>query len=711
MKKAIASLPLVVFIAVLLGGCSSPERYPSEPLTPEEAIDDFQISDDFRVEIFAAEPHIVEPVDLAFDAHGRAYAVELRDFPYEADSGKGQSRIRLLEDTDGNGQVDQSTIFADGLTEATSILPWKDGLLVTAAPNILYLEDTNGDNKADVRDVLFTGFFTGNVEAQVTNLSFGVDNWIYASNAGNAGEIIFTDQPDSQPVSVRGGDFRFRLDQGRFGRAAGSAQFGQTFDDWGHRFISHNTVHVRNVILPEPYLSRNTALPSLEAEKNISDHSLRMFQLTPAPYWRAVRTERRNTRYEENNMDRTEHADDYFTGASGGTVYSGHTFPEAYQGNFFTAEIAGNLVHRDILKPEGATFIASRAPEEQDREFLASTDPWFRPTNFEVGPDGHLYLLDMYRKHVETPMSIPDDLEAEMDYSEGDAMGRIYRIVPRDAESSTVEFPVLATATTPELVEMLSHPNKWHRITAQRLLLERQDRSAVPMLQEVVAEVASPQARLHALYALEGLSALEAAHVETGLSDPHAGVREHAVRLAEQFPELLPQVKRVTGDSSSRVVFQSVLSLGVFPTSSVVDALSGVADEYGEDPWFQRALLSSRAGSSAEFLGALATDHSFFQSPSPAKRRLVEQVAEAIGGRGDNEEIASLLRIMSESEAAQDETWQVTGLSGLATGLEERDDDVADPETEALLSVWLDSTSDSLQAAAGEVAEHLRARR
>ena len=252
--------------ALITLSCSGPE-YP-EALTPEEALQSFQLKDGFRIEIFAAEPHVVDPVDLAFDAYGNAYAVEMLDYPYKPEKGKARSRIRYLQDTDNDGRVDHSVIFQDSLSEATSILPWEDGLLVCAAPDILYLKDTDGDQVADTRETLFTGFFENNSEAQITNLKFNIDNWIYASNHGNPGMVQFLRDPEKPEVSIRGTDFRFRLDQGLFEPAAGSTQFGQAIDTWGQRFSTQNTIHISQVVIPWRY--RAFPFPATHAPPNVA---------------------------------------------------------------------------------------------------------------------------------------------------------------------------------------------------------------------------------------------------------------------------------------------------------------------------------------------------------------------------------------------------------------------------------------------------------
>nr|WP_232064987.1 PVC-type heme-binding CxxCH protein [Rhodocytophaga rosea] len=274
----IGLLPFLIFLSV---SCSEQQQHYTDPLSPEEALSSFQLNDEFTIELFAAEPFVKDPVEMIFDEQGNAYVVEMPDYPYKPEPGKATGRIRKLVDKDGDGRIDESIVFADSLSEATSMLPWKDGLLVTAAPHILYLKDTNEDFRADTREVLFTGFFENNSEAQITNLRFGVDNWIYASNHGQDGSVTFSRKPEAAPLSMRGADFRFRLDRGEFELETGPAQFGQALDDFGHRFITQNTLHIRQAVIPGRYLHRHPYLPSINAVENISDHELDMFQQTP----------------------------------------------------------------------------------------------------------------------------------------------------------------------------------------------------------------------------------------------------------------------------------------------------------------------------------------------------------------------------------------------------------------------------------------------
>ncbi|MEO8416491.1 MAG: PVC-type heme-binding CxxCH protein, partial [Ginsengibacter sp.] len=621
---------------------------------------------------FAAEPLVIDPVSMQFDEDGNAYVVGMLD-AYKPDSVKGKGRIVMLKDLNGDGRADTAIVFADSIREASSILPWKGGLLIAAAPNIMYYKDTDGDGRADLKEILFTGFFNKNEEAQITNLSFGIDNWIYANNTGQAGEISFTRKPNAPKLSLQGADFRFRLDRNQFERSTGPGQFGLSIDDWGHRFFTANSLHIRQVVIPLRYLERNPYLPSSAqaAVENISDHDPLMFQLTETPYWRQMRTDRRNKEYQDHHLDRVEYARDHFTAASGGTIYDGDIFPKEYYGNIFTGDVSGNLVHRDILSKSDTApyFIARRPEQEKDKEFLQSTDSWFRPASSSVGPDGYLYVIDMYRQHIETPMSIPEDLQVGMDFNAGNKYGRIYRIAPENAGAYKKVTANLKNATSAELVNMLTHQNRWWRLQAQRLLLERQDKSVLPAVKVLLTQNEDPRFRLHALYVLEGMDALDAATVKAAMKDPSAGVRENAAILSERFPGCLSRLEEMINDSSMRVSFQATLSLGEFKDNTVITALAKVLELHGESSWFETAVLSSEAGSSIDLLKTLEKD-SFFKDTSSWKFTFFETYSSIIGSRNENSQIVNLLGNLSQPFMANQAGWQVAGVNGLIKGLE-----------------------------------------
>lgn len=671
----------VLSCVILLAGLGCRARSPRDaaPLPPEQALKSFHITGDFRVEIFAAEPHVVDPVELVFDEAGRAFVVEMRDLPDDPPAGRPPlGRIRRLEDRDGDGRIDHSQVFADKLLQATSLLPWKGGLLVTAAPDILYLKDTDGDGVADLREVVFTGFAVVNPESRITNLRYNIDNWIYASNNGREGNIRFLGRPEASPVSVLGADFRFRLDRGLFEAESGPTQFGQALNDWGERFITENTVHVRHVVVPRRYLARNPYFVAGRAAQDISDHgqpSAPLFQRSRPQQWRIARTEMRQRRYRENELHTvrdlnpsTEIASGYFSGAAGGTIYSGDLFPDEYHGNLFTGDVSANLIHRDLLRPDGVSYRAGRGPQEQDREFLASTDQWFRPCNFANGPDGALYLVDIYREFIETPESVPENLKRNMNFYSGTDLGRIYRIVPRDSKV-TRPRPNLERASPSELVNTLNHRNGWHRITAQRLLVERQAREVIPALERMARTAETPQTRLHALYTLEGLAAVDEPLLKQVLGHAHAELRVHAIRMAESFAALASTLAAMTNDPSPRVQFQLGLSLGQFSGPETTRALSQLVARGIDDPWRRMAVLSSVPGSSLQMFGRLLDPMKLFGNANEGQLRFLEDFASVLGARNQPAELNQFLHWVLADPQLQAEPLQVAGLTGLSRGL------------------------------------------
>ena len=675
---------LILALLVTVFSCSK-KRY-ADPLTPEEALKSFKLNEDFNIDIFAAEPFIVDPVDLAFDEDGNAFAVEMPDYPYKPEPGKGRGKIKMLLDTNSDGRIDKATVFADSIAEATSILPWKGGLLVAAAPNIWFMKDTTGDFEADIKEVLFTGFFETNSEAQITSLRYGIDNWIYASNNGQNGNVTSSKTPGKDSLAMRSADFRFRPDTGEFEQETGPGQFGQTFNEWGHRFVTQNTIRLQHMVIPWRYTHRHKNLPSTKGVKDITNGDLTMIQETPPPYWRAERTARRVKEYAEQNLDRKEYAEDHFTGASGATAYTGHTFPKKYVGNIFIGDVAGNLVHRDLLRPlaDSPTYFAGKdSITENTKEFMASTDPWFRPDNFTVGPDGALYVVDFYRQHIETPVSIPEDLKTDMDFLAGEDKGRIYRITPKQPVSTDKSVPKLSKMSSEKLVELLAHQGQWWRLQAQRLLLDRGDKSVLPSVTKLFTESADPKARLHAFFVLEGLHALSSDVVKKAITDVHPGVREYGVMLSEKYPQLIPELVKATSDSSARVAFQATLSLGQFSTKDVAPALAKVLEMHYDDPWFRMAVLSSKAGSSPEIIKLLSTNGLFFKDIQDGKIDFLEDYAYIAGSGNGKESTQNLLKLFAVPKT--DEKWKLAAIHGLTNGMKGSKDSIKPDDTQKKL--------------------------
>ena len=325
-----------------------------------------------------------------------------------------------------------------------------------------------------------------------------------------------------------------------------------TFDDWGHRFINHNSMHLRYPALPHRYLKRNPYLAVPQVVDEIADGG---------PAATVYPISKLETRFND------PWAAGHFTSACAPTIYRGDALPSTYRGSAFACEPVHNLVHQSLLARSGSTFLAKSAREKT--EFLASTDNWFRPVNLTIGPDGALYVVDMYRAVIEHPQWIPLDVQKKLDLRAGHDKGRIYRIVPKSGV--TPVKPRLGAASAAELVKYLEHPNAWWRLTAQRLLIERRDKSALKSLQELARASKSPLARLHALWTLAGLDGLDNELIERTLKDAEPNLRQHGLRLAEprlaQSGALRDLIVKLAGDENPRVRFQAALSLGEAKTA------------------------------------------------------------------------------------------------------------------------------------------------
>lgn len=618
---------------------------------------------DFHVELFVAEPEVMSPVEMAFDENGKIYVAEMMDYPDDPPTGKpARSRIRLLEDANGDGKIDRATIFADNVLAVSGFMPWKGGLIVTSAPDILYMKDTNGDGKADIRKVLYTGFPKSNHESRITNPRLAPDNWIYCSNSGNDGRVTSPDHPEMPPTLIRGADFRFDPISGKAEAASGPAQFGSTIDDFGERYITQNTTHIRHVVVARKYLARAPLLEVRAVAQDISDHgrpSGRMFPLTGPQEWRKARTKLRQQRYDENKLGVTEQVGGWFTAASGSTIYNGDAFPKEYVRSVFTGDVSGNLIHQDLIRPDGPTFAAHRA--EDNVEFLAAKDVWFRPCNFSNAPDGNLYFTDIYRQVIETPESIPEEIRKKINFYNGDTLGRIYRIVPNHPQRRGDLRINLGAASSAELVKQLANPNGWHRATAQRLLLERQDRSVISDLKQMAAGP-SPEGRVHALWLLSTFGALDPTEIETALKDSDWRIRKNALQMSEPLLEqskpLANAVLAMASDSDPQVQFQSALTLGGLKDPRALATLAQLAHQRSSDPWFRVAILSSAADSASPFYHAVLAKGESWTDPE-----LLIELSALIGARQNKTELAQWFGTLAKLAHPDKE------LDGLARGL------------------------------------------
>lgn len=556
-----------------------------EALDPQAALAAMRPRAGFTVELVAAEPLVMDPVAFAWGADLKLWVVEMADYPLGLD-GKGQpgGRIRYLEDTDGDGRYDRSTLFLEGLSYPTGVMPWRRGVLVTCAPDILYAEDRDGDGRADVREVLYSGFSEGNPQHRMNGLRWGLDNWVHCANAQSRGVVRST--KTGEQMDIGGRDFRIRPDEGLLDTVAGRSQFMRERDDWGNWFGNTNSNPLFHIALDDHYQRRNAHLAPPSHEVPVAAAA------GAAPVFPASRTLERF-----NDLSRANR----FTSACSAIIYRDELLGADYAGNSFVCEPVHNLVHREVLAPAGTTFRSRRADDEQDSEFLASTDNWFRPAMVRSGPDGALWVADMYRLVIEHPQWIPQEWQERLDLRAGDDKGRIYRVFPAAARPRPVRR--LDTLGTAELVGELEHPSGTWRDVAHRLLLERNDPAAVDLLRRAAREGYRPTCRLHALCVLDGLSelgrpdALDEATLLAALDDEHAGVRRHGIRLAERLlnarSAISAAVVRLSGDDDAQVRMQAAWSLGQWRDPAAGRVLGRMAAAEAGDRFLTAAILSS----------------------------------------------------------------------------------------------------------------------
>jgi putative membrane-bound dehydrogenase-like protein len=579
LKHCRASAEAVVFALAL-----AISTHAASPLSPAEELRSFHFADSNLVaELVAAEPDVRAPVAIAWDADGRMFVAEMTDYP----SGPVSGRVRLLEDRDGDGRYERAIVFATNLAYPNGVIAWKNGVLVTAAPDIWFLADTNGDNRADVREKILTGFTEGNQQLRVNGLYWGLDNWIYGCNGRSDGEVKWADGKTAD--SIRRRDFRFRPDTKQFEAIAGNSQFGMGIDDWGNRFPVFNNTPIRHVVMEDGYLERQLLLAGTDVTPSISPtpDGNRVFALTPPTLL-------------------IPQPVGSFTSACGPSIYRGTSLPEEYRGNYLVCEPVQNVVQRRLLKPSGSTFVAEFAPGTN--EFLAATDRWFHPVFTANGPDGALYIVDFYRDLVEHPHWVAPEIRDKVDWRKGEEHGRIWRI--RGKNSKPAQPEKLSRASNADLVRSLERSNGWTRDTAHRLLIERNARDIRGPLEKLALNPNHGPARVHALNLLSDFGALEPRHIISALRDPEPRVREHAVRRAEsrlvslpntkETAELIESLLALTSAADARLRLQTACTLGEVMDSSVRRRGAVALAMHRElDRWQAQAILASEPPSNS----------------------------------------------------------------------------------------------------------------
>jgi putative membrane-bound dehydrogenase-like protein len=622
--------------------------------TASQSLRCLQARPGFVVEQMAAEPLLGDPIAFAWGPDGKLWVVEMGDYPLGID-GKGRPGgvVKYLEDTDGDGKYDKATVFLDRLPLPTGVTPWRKGVLVTCAPDIFYAEDTNGDGKADRRITLFTCFGEGNQQHRLNGLVWGLDNWLYGANGDSGGHVrsLKTDKV----VDIGGRDFRIRPDEGILDPQAGQTQYGRSRDDWGNWFGGNNSDPMWHFVLADHYLRRNphVAAPPLRLQVSQSPGAAPVFPIS-----------RTLPRFNDPG------AANHFTSANSPIVYRDDLFGPYFAHSCFISEPVHNLVHREVIRADGVTFKSRRAEDEQRREYLASSDNWFRPTMLRTGPDGALWVADMYRAVIEHPEWIPRDWQKRLDLRAGHDKGRIYRLYPVGSRPRPI--PRLDRLEGNELAAALDSPSGWQRDMVQQMLLWRQDRGVADRLADMAIKSDRPLARLHALCTLDGLKALEPALLRKALADSHPGVRRHAVRLCEgrlgKSADLGTALLERLHDDDAQVRLQLACSLGEWDDPRAGPALAELLLEAGGDRYLVAAALSSI--NDRNFDGVLRRVSRGSKGTVPPTA-LLESLLGLASAMGRKQALTTLLQGVGTPEAQAYSTRQMTLLAALLDRLDQ----------------------------------------
>jgi putative membrane-bound dehydrogenase-like protein len=648
------------------GTTGEPVSQMQKPLPPAESMKHMHLPEGFEVQLYAAEPDIAKPIAMAWDARGRLWIAETEDYPNDMQPpGKGHDRIKICEDTKGDGRADKFTVFADKLSIPTGLAFANGGLIIVQAPDTLFLKSTRGDDKADVRQVLFRGWGTSDTHAVASNLRPGFDNWIW----GTVGYSGFDGTVGGRKQRFGQGIYRFKPPsplapggRGAGGEGVSGSQlefltstsnntWGLGLSETGEVFASTaNNQHSVQLAIPNRYFEGVRGWLGA-GSSGIADHKK----------FHPVTQDIRQVDFHGG-----------YTAACGHALYTARSFPPEYWNRAaFVCEPTGHLVHINWLVPQGSGFVA-----RDGWNILASDDAWTAPIMAEVGPDGALWVIDWYNyivQHNPTPSGFQTGKGAAYVTPLRDKThGRIYRIVYKGAKPG--QKPQLDRAEAKQLLAPLGHENLWWRQTAQRLLVERGQTDVLPLLAARVRDGKNGTAALHALWTMHGLGAFAAPErdgqecVRAGLRHPDAAVRRAALgvmpRTADSVAAILA-AKSLT-DDDPHVRLEALLALSDMPGSR--DAATAIVSLLQEprntaDRWISVAAISAAAPSDLAFLRAAA-----LAQPKPGREKSLVEAVRVIAGhlarRAPADAGGELLAVLGTAQPAVAEAL----LAGLATG-------------------------------------------
>jgi putative membrane-bound dehydrogenase-like protein len=656
--------------------------------SPKDSRHAIQTKPGFTCELMVSEPLVESPIAIAWGPDGRLWVVEMGDYPLGLDGkGKPGGRVRILESTRNDGHYDKSTLFLDGLNFPTGVMPWGKGVLITAAPEIFYAEDSKRDGHCDIRKTLFTGFVEGNQQHRVNGLQWGLDNWVHGANGHSGGNI--RSFKGGEEIKLGSRDFRIRPDEGLFDPETGVTQYGHCMDDWGNWYGCDNSNPSFQFVIEDRYLRRNKFYPAPSVRVPVSNQpgAAAVYAISPT-------VPRFNDPF----------GADHFTSANSFTIYRDTLFGPSFYGNCYVSEPVHDLVHREVMHREGLLMKSARAEDETTSEFWASTDNWTRPTMLRTGPDGALWIVDMYRYVIEHPQWIPKDWQARIDLRAGQDKGRIYRVYPVGVTPRPVpRFDHLDTAG---LVAALDSESGWQRDLVQQMLVQKQDNSAAPLLRKTLLLSKNPLAALHALCALDGLNALDANTLITALISREPGIRRQAVRLCEgrfeQSPLLAETLSDLTNDPDDKVRLQLACTMGEWNDPRAGAIVGRLLLKDSANVYIAAGAFSSINDKN---LDAVVRAVMSGGKENPAPQEVIAILLKIGNGLGNAKATTTLLATVTRGDNGKFTSAQFASLAGLLDAMEASGDSLQklaasdDPELKAAVH-QLDAVFDAARAVA-----------
>jgi len=553
------------------------------PMSPAASQQLIQVPVDFKLQLFASEPEVEKPIAMAWDERGRLWVVETIDYPNTVRDvkGEGLDRIKICEDTDGDGKADKFTIFADKFNIPTSIVFANGGVIISQAPDFIFLKDTDGDDKADIREKLITGWGTYDTHAGPSNLKYGLDNKIW----GTVGYSGYNGKVGGQDTKFGQGVYHFGVDGKDLEYLGGTSNntWGLGFSENNDVFISTaNNTHSAFMGIPSPYLAK-IGQPVNKAVDKIDGHY-------------AMHVVTKNLRQVD--------VFNGFTAAAGHSLYTARNFPKAYWNRIaFVNEPTGRVVHQAVLEPKGSGFA-----EQDGWNFVASADEWFGPVQTEVGPDGAVWVLDWYNfiiQHNPTPPGFENGKgNAYINPLRDRTHGRIYKVVYNNASPSTIKS--LDKKDSKSLIGGLQSDNMFWRTTAQRLIVESGNKAIAPELYRLIRnkkvdELGINPAAIHALWTLNGLGLLDGSNAEAfgvaveALSHPSAGVRKAALQVLPSNSAAQAAISKagLLNDGNLNTRLAAILKISETPPSAAIAEELGAMAKLGQnkgDRWISVAL-------------------------------------------------------------------------------------------------------------------------